>query len=303
MARVGWITGGAGFIGTAVARRWRTEGWRVLAIDRRAPEAGHPLAAATVVSDVTPVALAEALSRTGRPDALFHAAGTGTVGRAEADPVAARIDTVGSVEAVLAFLAGHAPACRLIIPSSAAVYGDAGDRALREDMTPAPISVYGQLKHAVEQRCAAASDGLNIGVIRFFSVYGPGLRKQLPWELGRKFLGGAARVELSGTGGETRDFLHIDDAVALIHLLATTAPPGLTLVNGGTGVATTIRAFATGLGQALGSRAEIAFSGAVRAGDPAHYRAETARVERLGFRPAMTLTQGLADYARWLRSA
>ncbi|MCB2106048.1 MAG: hypothetical protein KDE14_00050, partial [Rhodobacteraceae bacterium] len=74
------------------------------------------------------------------------------------------------------------------------------------------------------------------------------------------------------------------------------------LVNGGTGIATTVHDFASGLAQALGVSGEIAFSGEVRAGDPLHYKADVIRATQIGFVPKVSLSEGLARYAAWVKS-
>lgn len=298
-----WITGAAGFIGGAAARHFSAQGWRIAGFDRRRPSATLP-SAAFHVAPIEGWILEAAIKAHGLPDAVFHAAGTGTVGQAEADPARARRDTVETTAAILSTLARLSPATRMIYPSSAAVYGNTGsDAPMREDLPAAPVSVYGRDKEEAERLCrAAARLGVSTAVIRFFSVYGPGLRKQLPWELGKKLLAGGPSVRLFGTGQETRDFVHIDDAVGLIAHLATVPLPAHVTVNGGTGLATTIAGFARMLADELQCRSEIVFSGEEKPGDPLHMRADIQRLGELKFTPRRGLAEGLADYAAWIRA-
>jgi len=301
MARTIWITGAAGFIGGAAVRKFCAEGWRVIGFDRQRPDD----TSATAAFHVAPIEawiLDAALAAHGQPDVVFHAAGTGTVGRAEADPAACFADTVQTTAAVIDVLSRLAAGARLIYPSSAAVYGNAGVDVLSETTPLGPISVYGRNKVDAERLCmaAATSGRISAAVIRFFSVYGPGLKKQLPWELGQKLLHAPDPVTLFGSGEETRDFLHVDDAVGLIHHLAVmpAAPPEV--VNGGTGIATRIGAFAQQLGLALGKSRAISFTGQSKAGDPVHMRANTARLTNIGFQGKVGLGDGLASYADWM---
>lgn len=304
MARTIWITGAAGFIGGAATRTFASQGWRVIGFDRQRPEATLP-STAFHVAPIEGWILEAAIKAHGKPDVVFHAAGTGTVGQAQADPEKARRDTVETTAALLATLGQHAAGTRVIYPSSAAVYGNAGGAAaLAETLPLSPASVYGRDKQEAEGLCIAAGNtgNLSVAIIRFFSVYGPGLRKQLPWELGKKLLTQGDDVTLFGTGQETRDFLHIDDAVGLIGHLATHDFAASLIVNGGTGLATTIADFAGMLASALGRQVRITFSGESKPGDPMHMRADTSRLNGLAFQPRVLLGPGLQGYADWIKT-
>ena len=61
----------------------------------------------------------------------------------------------------------------------------------------------------------ARNFGLQTATVRWFSVYGPELRKQLLWDLCHRFKGRPATLEIGGTGNETRDWIHVTDAVSL----------------------------------------------------------------------------------------
>ncbi len=304
MDRVIWITGAAGFIGGAATRFFSSNGWRVIGFDRHRPDVTLP-SSAFHVAPIEDWILEAALKAHGKPDVVFHAAGTGTVGQAQANPEKSRQDTVGTTTAILKTLGRDAPGTRIIYPSSAAVYGNAGGTApLAEDGVLSPTSIYGQDKQEVERLCdiAGAEGRLSIGIVRFFSVYGPGLRKQLPWELGKKLLAQSSGVTLFGTGQETRDFLNIADAISVIAHLATRDFTGTTIVNGGTGSATTIASFAGMMAQALGKQTSIQFSGETKAGDPTHMRADTTKLHASGFAPHVTLADGLPEYAQWIKA-
>ncbi|MDX2142280.1 MAG: NAD-dependent epimerase/dehydratase family protein [Rhodospirillaceae bacterium] len=303
MAHTIWITGAAGFIGGAAARHFANDGWRVVGFDRRRPDLSFPTASFHV-APIEAWILEAAFKALGPPDAVFHGAGTGTVGQAQAEPDQARSDTVGTTEVLVTTLSRLAPGCRVVYPSSAAVYGSTNDDPIREDTATAPISNYGKFKLETEAVCRTAAEAgrIHIGVVRFFSVYGPGLRKQLPWELGQKLLKGDGSATLFGTGFETRDFLFIDDAIALIRTLIESPAPGLTIVNGGTGTATTIADFAKLFSSALGVSGKIGFSGEVKPGDPRHFRACTKKSAALGFKPRVQLNDGLKRYADWIKA-
>jgi UDP-glucose 4-epimerase len=99
-----------------------------------------------------------------------------------------------------------------------------------------------------------------------------------------------------------RDFLYIDDAVRLIALLARlergSAP---FVVNGGTGVAVTVKEVAEALCREVGAKAEIAFSGAERTGDPQRLVADPALAAKIGFSPEVPFAAGVARLSTWVQ--
>jgi UDP-glucose 4-epimerase len=303
---VAFVTGAGGFIGSAAAAAFGRAGWRVAALGhaRRWADVGpHPVPPAPWFErDIGAPGLAAARRAVGRPEVIFHAAGGGSVGASLADPVADHRRTVGSLAETLAFMAAEAPDARLIYPSSAAVYGEAAAGPIPESLPAAPVSPYGRHKAEAERLILEATGaGLDATVLRFFSVYGPGLRKQLLWELGNRLLAAPAQVELAGHGDEARDFLFIDDAVGLIGLAAGLERQAAPLiVNGGAGRPASVRQIAEALVAALGVRSRVVFNGEVREGDPRSLVADVARAEALGFRPATPLADGMARLARWL---
>jgi UDP-glucose 4-epimerase len=74
----------------------------------------------------------------------------------------------------------------------------------------------------------------------------------------------------------------------------------LTVVNGGTGLATTIADFAAMMAAALHQAKRIMFSGESKPGDPLHMRADTTHLNALGFVPRVSLRDGLEAYAAWI---
>jgi UDP-glucose 4-epimerase len=297
---VAFVTGAAGFLGGAVASAFAKAGWRVAGFDQF-PTAADGFAHWST-GDVQRDALARAAEDFGAPEVVFHAAGGSSVGASIADPEADFARTVGSIRETLAFLRSQAPGARLIYPSSAAVYGAASAGPLPETAPLQPISPYGRHKLEAEAEIAAASAGFGLDavILRFFSLYGPGLKKQLLWDLASRLAGGPRRLELSGAGDEARDFLFVDDAVALVGLAGGLAPgPASRTLNGGRGEAISVRRAAETLARALGSDAAIAFSGGTRAGDPAELVADISRARALGFAPAVSFEDGVRTFARW----
>jgi UDP-glucose 4-epimerase len=156
------------------------------------------------------------------PDLLLHAAGTASVGASLAHPLDDLRAAVLTWANVLDSVRRSGTRPLLLFPSSAAVYGDTGDSPAREDADARPISPYGYHKAACEllAREYAECFGLSVVVCRLFSVFGEAQRRLLVWELYRQLSSDASQVWLEGTGRETRDYLHVEDASAAMLELA-----------------------------------------------------------------------------------
>jgi UDP-glucose 4-epimerase len=133
-------------------------------------------------------------------------------------------------------------------------------------------------------------------VVRYFSIYGPELRKQIIWDIVRRIRAGETRIELFGTGEEIRDFIFVDDAVDLIRDAIAAATSLHMVVNGGTGMPTRIADLASLTRELLCPGVTIEFNGQERAGDPKFYQACSERAKLLGFRPRIDLRGGLGRY-------
>lgn len=305
-----FVTGAAGFLGRHIVSAFVQAGQRVIGFGRREPNDEASLGvhkpAAFLAGDLSRADLVGAAQAHGAPAVLVHAAGGSSVGASIADPQGDLARNVGSLEESLAFLAEHAPGAKLVYLSSAAVYGSGATGPVGEDAPLAPVSPYGRHKQMAEDLVgeASAAWGVDAVIVRFFSAYGPGLRKQLLWDLAGRLLAGPAEVMLSGTGEEARDFLYADDAAALALLLADLPKQAEPLiVNGGSGQAVTVRQVAEALRDALGLHVPIRFGGPTRLGDPARLTADVSRARALGFAPLVSLQDGVARVARWLKAA
>jgi UDP-glucose 4-epimerase len=292
------VTGAAGFIGGQLAAHFRAQGARVF-VDVPRDDAG--------VTRRWPLGEAALLQATGGevPDAIVHAAGSGTVGKVAAQPTLELPANLGAMLAVLQYAVAHAPRAQVVLLSSAALYGNAPPVPQHEADARAPVSLYGVAKAQAEQLAAyyAAQHGLAATAVRLFSVYGPGLRKQLLWDAMTRFAAATGPASFFGTGRELRDWVHIDDVCRFMSRLLERPPrPGFEVFNCGGSPATTGQVLAA-LAQAAGAEPPR-FSGQVRAGDPACLVADCGKAAReLGWRAAVPWAEGVAGYAQWFRAA
>jgi UDP-glucose 4-epimerase len=302
-----WVTGATGFLGRNVALALAKQGYDVAGFVRHS-DLNVELTSRWGFRFIEQGPFDAPLLRrveehAGPPLVVFHAIGSGSVAQADADPSADKQRTLRTTECLLDELAKTAPRARLIYPSSAAVYGDIPAGTIAEDASTRPISVYGANKLAAEALCRKFAKGSGRGgvvIVRFFSVYGPPQRKLLLWEIGQRLLAGERDIALGGTGEETRDFLHVIDAAGIVTALAAAADPP-SLLNAGSGRATSVRTLVETLSSFLGVRVKIRFDGHSRPGNPPYQQADVSRLARIGFKASVPLERGLADYARWLR--
>jgi UDP-glucose 4-epimerase len=296
------VTGGFGFLGRAVARKFKESGFRVVGVGRGhwAPE--ESLARGFDVWLNAGVTLPGLMTIKEPFDVIVHCAGNGSVGYSLTNPLQDFSKTVGSTVDLLEYVRLSATAPLIVYPSSAGVYGAVEDRPIREIDRLNPISPYGYHKRIVEELLESYSRtyGINVGIIRFFSIYGPGLTKQLLWDASAK-LRGSATVPATfwGTGSETRDWIYIEDAADLV-LARSRHPERYSVINGASGVRTTVGETLAQLSQALGAKVSYKFSGMVREGDPRFYHADISRAAQLGWSPRTPLARGIASYVQWL---
>jgi UDP-glucose 4-epimerase len=283
------VTGGAGFIGSHLVDALVARGDEVVVLDdlstgRR--EYVHPAATLREHDLRTPFET--------DADVVFHLAAQADVSTSVEQPAFdAAVNVVGMVNALEA---ARAAGAHLVFSSTGgAIYGDV-ERPAREDDPRRPVSPYGIAKLAAE----AYVDGWNrihgTGhvVLRFANVYGPRQSASLEGGVVAIFLERLAAGQptaIFGDGGQTRDFVHVDDVVR--SLLAATGRNG-GVFNVGTGVETTIAALHSLCAQVVGVEAEAtreeARPGDARRSvlDPEHAAAE------LGWRASVSLDEGVA---------
>lgn len=294
------ITGVAGFLGRYVARQFAKDGWRVVGIDNASPENAQ-LSAGTLYHRMRlPSPSLADLMRAMPPEACVHCAGRASVPFSMADPASDFRDNTVLTFELLDALRREAPQCRTLFLSSAAVYGNPASLPIGETHRTAPLSPYGYHKRAAELLCEEFSRiyALPTASVRIFSAYGPGLRRQVVWDICEKVLT-TGQLALRGTGRESRDFIHAADIARALHLLAVKAPCAGEIYNLANGREVTIAGLAGLLLGALGSAAEAQFDGVATPGNPLQWQADIAKIRALGFAPSISLEEGVRAVAAW----
>lgn len=248
------------------------------------------------------ITLENLVTYAGDPAVVVHCAGSGSVAFSATHPHQDYLRTVATTAALLEFVRLHAKDAAVVYPSSAAVYGFAATVPIAESEPSNPVSPYGMHKQMAEQLCLtyALHFGVNAAIVRFFSVYGTGLRKQLLWDACSKLQRGEGFF--FGTGAEVRDWLHVDDAANLLAMARERASPACPIVNGGTGTGASVADVVSELRRALKVEAEPVFDGRRREVDPPAYVADTSRVASWGWKARKAWREGIREYAEWFGS-
>lgn len=298
------ITGGFGFIGQNIAREFKNNSYHVIAIGH-----GNPTLAELEKTGIDEwheanVCL-EALKKTSlKANVIVHCAGNGTVGLSITQPLLDFNKNVNTTLEVLEFIRVYCPETSLIYLSSAAVYGAKDDKIINENDLLNPVSPYGFHKLAAETICKSYSNnfGLKIAIVRFFSIYGEGLQKQLLWDASNKIMKADSQVDFYGTGEETRDWLYVTDAAKLIAHL-TGMEFKFLILNGAYGDRVTVKEVLSILLKELNkTEIEIVFNNKEKVGDPKYYLADMVSAFETGWKPEIKLSDGLKKYANWFNS-
>jgi nucleoside-diphosphate-sugar epimerase len=239
---------------------------------------------------------------------VFHLAGGASVPDSVQIPYRDFATSVPGTVKLLSEIIQYRPSAHVIFVSSAAVYGDPVSLPISEDAEVAPISPYGIHKvmseYALQQYARIYQ--LKVSILRVFSVFGPGLRKQLFWDLARRasqaLACGENRVILQGTGGESRDFIFASDvAKVALHISESHGSVGFETYNVGSGCETAIRDAAGLFFAQFSPGIEIVFDGEIRPGVPRNWCADVAKLRESGFAMGTSFEQGISLLAKWLK--
>lgn len=301
-----WVTGAKGFIGKYLCSYLSQQGDQVLGLGHGA----WPLEVAIksglsywVNGEIEESNLWQLMEHSGVPDTIYHLAGGSSVGLSLQYPTEDFRRTVISTATLLEWIRLHIPKTKLVVSSSAAIYGDNPISPLSEKGNYTPYSPYGFNKHASEMLCQsyAHNFGVNIAIVRLFSVYGIGLRKQLLWDLCSRLATKPVILSLQGTGNEIRDWFHISDVVRLFASVADCASPVPFIINGGTGIGTCVRDITNIVCQAWELSLAIEFTGQTRKGDPVSLIADLQKLKSINFYAQADLVSELNHYVQWFR--
>jgi UDP-glucose 4-epimerase len=300
------VTGAGGFLGSHICNYFGQRGHSIAAIDRVAapPEtAGLYLNLAGFYAMDLPDKGFISLLRDFRPSLLVHCAGSASVPYSMQEPYEDFQLAAGVTAFILETLRTSLPSCHFVFLSSAAVYGNPQELPVGEEAPCRPISPYGYHKYICETLCREYESiyAVRSTVLRIFSAYGERLRKQVLFDLCKKFSDPSTkRVDLFGTGNETRDFIYAEDIAQAIDRIHTAAASGIFNVASGTQMR--ISDVAEMIKHCLHSDKKIQYSGSNRPGDPLCWQADISKLSSLGFHQETAFREGIGNYCRWFQS-
>jgi UDP-glucose 4-epimerase len=298
-----FISGVGGFIGRHLARFFTGRGCLVYGLDTITEEQA-PLTDLKAYHHLQlPSAELTSVLTTTQPEVFVHCAGRASVPLSMSDPRSDYLSGPVLTWEVLDALRRSAPECKFIFLSSAAVYGCPLRLPVKETDPVNPISPYGAHKLQAELVCRefASLFGIPSASARIFSAYGPGLRRQVVWDLCHQAIT-RHKIEAQGTGGESRDFMHVKDICEAVALLAEKAPLQGEVYNFGSSEETKISDLSTCIVESLGKECTIHFSGQVPQGTPLNWQADISELTALGFKPQIGIAEGVRSYMDWCKA-
>ena len=292
------VTGGAGFLGSALANRLAADGHEVRVIDDLS--AGDP-------ARLSEKALFTRGDVNDRPklwtllqgvDCVYHLAARVSVAESVLYPREYNAANVGGAVSVMEAMR-DVGVRRVVLTSSGAVYGENAIQPLHEELTPEPASPYAVGKLAAEYyvRTIGKLWGIETVALRVFNAYGPNQPNPaahapvIPHFL-KRALGGGSVVAV-GNGGETRDYVYVTDVVNGLVAAAFATGVDRQVINIGSGVETSVNDLIKRIGTAIGKSVDVVYNPAERGG-VSRMRADLTKAQTLlGYQPRVSLADGL----------
>jgi len=306
------VTGGAGFIGSAIVRALLREGaGKIVVIDnllsgreRNLEEVRNSIDFHKVdirnYDEIAPLIAGAAV--------VFHEAAIPSVPRSIDDPLPSHdVNINGTFNVLRAMHAGRAG--RMVYAASSSAYGDTLVLPKVESMNPAPKSPYALQKLVGEYYGSVFSGvfGVEAVSLRYFNVYGPRQDPSSPYSgvlsLFMKAILERKSPTILGDGEQSRDFTYVEDVAALNLKAARAANVSGRVYNGGNGGRITLNHAWELLQQIEGVRVPAVY-GPPRAGDVRDSQADvTAAVRDLGHAPRFSFEEGMRLTLEWYRYA
>ena len=304
------VTGCAGFIGSHIAEALVSRGHEVAGIDSFTDYYPRPIKQANlsrlrespnftlIEADLLEYDLHRLLDGV---DCVYHQAAQAGVRASWGQSF--RVYTENNILATQTLLeaAKDHPLHRFVYASSSSIYGDARELPVTEDTIPQPISPYGVSKLAGEHLCRLYWVNFSVPTVslRYFTVYGPRQRPDMGFHKFIRALLTEQEITLYGDGNQTRDFTFVSDAVSA-NLACLEAEVAGQVFNIGGGSRVSVNHVISLLESLSGKRAKVRRIENQK-GDVRDTFADTSRaLELLGFRPAVSVEEGLRRELEWL---
>jgi len=294
------ITGGAGFLGGALANRLVRDGDTVYVLDDLSSGDRSRLDERIVFTRGDVRDVPRLWSLLGACDVVYHLAARVSVPESVQYPVEYNaVNTGGTVSMMTA--ARDAGVRRVVFISSGTIYGPQATQPISEEAAARPANPYGVSKLAAEGYVRAIGDLYRIEtvILRVFNAYGPGQALPpshppvIPYAVRQVMTGGSVVLHGTPTGGQTRDFVYVDDVVEAMARAGRAAGLSGAAVNIGSGTETSITQLVAALERVTGRQARTLPS-PEQSGGVARMCADIQAAKRaLDWQPAVGLDEGL----------
>ncbi len=305
------VTGAAGFIGSHISEALIGQGHEVVGIDCFTDYYARDIKESNlstlrdsprftmVEADLLEYDLERLLEGV---EAVFHEAAQAGVRASWGQSF--RIYTENNIRATQRLLetARTLPLKRFVYASSSSIYGDAVELPVRETALPQPVSPYGVSKLAAEHLCHLyrVNYGVPTVALRYFTVYGPRQRPDMGFHKFIRALLSGEEIVIYGDGNQTRDFTFVSDAVAA-NLACAEADVAGQVFNIGGGSRVSVNYVLDVLQRLSGLEARLHYIENQK-GDVRDTHGDTTRArDALGFRPSVTIEEGLRAELEWLQ--
>jgi UDP-glucose 4-epimerase len=304
------ITGGAGFIGSNLARKLVTQGADVVILDDFSTGKAENLddvkdKVRVIEGDICDINVVR--DATAGADYVLHHAAVVSVPRSVKDPLRTNeVNVDGTLNCLLA--ARDAGVKRFVFAASSSAYGDSEELPKREDMPPKPLSPYGVAKLVGEMYCKVFNDvyGLETVSLRYFNIFGPFQDPKSQYAAVvpifiTSLLAGKSPL-VFGDGEQSRDFTFIDNAVQANLLAAKSVKAPGNVINVACGARFTLNRLIHDLKDLLGSSVDAKYT-EPRTGDIKHSLGDiTAARDLLGYNPEVSFEEGLKRTVDWFKT-
>lgn len=291
------VTGGAGFIGSAVIMHLQKLGYEIFVIDNLSfgnrdfikVDDSH-----FINGDILDKALVDATMARVKPEIVIHLAAIHFIPYCNEHPyTSSDINIRGTIHVLDA--AGANNVSKVFFASTAAVY-PIYDDAVSETHATGPLDIYGLSKLTGERLCSEfhLRTGIQTIVCRFFNAFGPNeTNPHLIPEIQKQILGGNRKIKL-GNLTPKRDFIHTYDMAAAVQTLLEKTGPGIHTYNLGRGIEYSVTEIVDAFAKAIGEPIEIEVDPArVRKVERMHLLADVTKLKALGWEPKIGIEEGI----------